>query len=109
VGGFGGAGADPPPPPPPGASIGLAGLPDAIAFWFGEDQARYVIAAPFAVADKIVEEARAAYIPVAELGKTGGDAIALDDGNSASLASLKDGFENWFPNYMSGEEIPVTN
>jgi phosphoribosylformylglycinamidine synthase len=26
-----------------GASIGLAGLPDAIAFWFGEDQARYVI------------------------------------------------------------------
>jgi len=92
-----------------GAGIGLAGLPDAIAFWFGEDQARYVIAAPFAVADKIVEEARAAYIPVAELGKTGGDAIALDDGSSVKLASLKDGFENWFPNYMSGEEIPVTN
>ena len=43
-----------------GASIGLAGLPDAIPFWFGEDQARYVIAAPFAEAEKIVEEARAA-------------------------------------------------
>src|SRR4029077_12564337 len=58
-----------------GAGIGLAGPPDAIAFWFGEDQARYVIAAPFAVADKIVQEARALYIPVAELGKTGGDAV----------------------------------
>ena len=57
-----------------GASIGLAGLPDAIPFWFGEDQARYVIAAPFAEAEKIVAEARAAYITVAELGKTGGDA-----------------------------------
>src|SRR6476619_7595164 len=26
-----------------GASVGLAGLPDAVPFWFGEDQARYVI------------------------------------------------------------------
>jgi hypothetical protein len=25
------------------------------------------------------------------------------------VAALKDGFERWFPNYMSGEEIPVTN
>jgi phosphoribosylformylglycinamidine synthase len=92
-----------------GASIGLAGLPEAIAFWFGEDQARYVIAAPFAEAEKIVEEARAAYIQVAELGKTGGDAITLDDRDSIKVTALKQGFEDWFPNYMSGEEIPVTN
>jgi phosphoribosylformylglycinamidine synthase len=92
-----------------GASVGLAGLPDAIPFWFGEDQARYVIAAPFAEAEKIVAEARAAYIPVAELGKTGGDSLTLDDGNSVKIAMLKDGFEGWFPNFMAGEEIPVTN
>jgi phosphoribosylformylglycinamidine synthase len=92
-----------------GASIGQAGLPDAIPFWFGEDQARYVIAAPFAEAEKIVEEARAATIPVAELGKTGGDAITLDDKDSIKLATLKAGFEGWFPTYMAGEEIPVTN
>jgi len=92
-----------------GASIGLAGLPEAIPFWFAEDQARYVIAAPFAEAEKIVEEARATYIPVAELGKTGGDAITLDDGDSVKIADLKLGFEGWFPNYMAGEEIPVTN
>jgi phosphoribosylformylglycinamidine synthase len=92
-----------------GASIGLAGLPDAIPFWFGEDQARYVIAAPFAEAEKIVEEARAAYIQVAELGKTGGDSLTLDDKSSVKIASLKDGFERWFPDFMAGEEIPVTN
>src|SRR5476649_482015 len=92
-----------------GASIGLAGLPQAIPFWFGEDQARYVIAAPFAEAEKIVEEAVAAGITVAELGKTGGDAITLADKDSAKIAVLKAGFEGWFPNFMSGEEISVTN
>jgi phosphoribosylformylglycinamidine synthase len=92
-----------------GASIGLAGLPDAIPFWFGEDQARYIIAAPFAEADKIVQEARALYIPVAELGKTGGDALVLEDKDKLRVAELKEGFESWFPTYMSGEEIPATN
>ena len=92
-----------------GASIGQAGLPTAIPFWFGEDQARYVIAAPFAEAEKIVEEARAAYIPVAELGRTGGDAITLEDKDSIKLAALKAGFEGWFPSFMAGEEIPLTN
>jgi phosphoribosylformylglycinamidine synthase len=90
-----------------GADIGQAG-PDAIPFWFGEDQARYVIAAPFAQAEKIVEEARAAYIPVAELGRTGGDAITIG-GDSVKVATLKAGFEAWFPKYMAGEEIPLAN
>ena len=92
-----------------GASVGIAGLPDAIPFWFGEDQARYVIAAPFAQAEKIVAEAIAASITVAELGKTGGDKITLDDKDCAAIAELKAGFEDWFPNFMSGTEIPVTN
>jgi phosphoribosylformylglycinamidine synthase II len=92
-----------------GASVGLAGLPDAIPFWFGEDQARYVIAAPFAEAEKIVAEARAAGITVAELGKTGGDVVSLDDKNSIAVTELKAGFEGWFPKFMAGEEVPVSN
>ena len=92
-----------------GANIGLAGLADPIAFWFGEDQARYVIAAPFEEAEKIVKEARAAYITVAELGKTGGDAITLEGTDSAAVSVLKAGFEGWFPGYMAAEEIPLTN
>ena len=92
-----------------GAKIGLAGLPDAIPFWFGEDQARYIIAAPFAEAEKIVAEARAAFITVAELGKTGGDAVTLDGKDSVKVSALKQGFEGWFPSYMAAEEIPLTN
>jgi phosphoribosylformylglycinamidine synthase len=92
-----------------GASVGQAGLPEAIAFWFGEDQARYLIAAPFAEAEKIVKEARAAYIPVAELGKTGGDALVLDDKSRVALAKLRAAHEGWFPRFMAGEDIPVSN
>jgi phosphoribosylformylglycinamidine synthase len=92
-----------------GASIGQAGLAEAIPFWFGEDQARYLIAAPFAEAEKIVADARAAYITVAELGKTGGDSLILDDKDRIAIARLRDGFEAWLPAFMAGEEIPATN
>ncbi len=92
-----------------GASIGQAGLADGISFWFGEDQARYVIAAPFAEAEKIVAEARAANIFVAELGKTGGDTLALDDSDSVAVSKLSAAHEGWFPRFMAGEEIPVRN
>src|ERR1700761_8961586 len=92
-----------------GATIGQASLADAIAFFFGEDQGRYLIAAPFAEAEKIVAEARAAYIPVAELGKTGGDAIVINDKERVSLKELRNGYESWFPRFMTQEEIPLTN
>ena len=92
-----------------GASVGIAGLPDAIPFWFGEDQARYVIAAPFAEAEKIMAEAAAAGITAAELGKTGGDVVMLDGKSSIPVAELKAGFEGWFPKFMAGEEVPVSN
>jgi phosphoribosylformylglycinamidine synthase len=92
-----------------GASIGQAGLADAIPFWFGEDQGRYVIAAPFAEADRIIEEARAAYIPVAALGKTGGDRLVLEDKDSIAVSELRAAHEGWFPSYMSGEEVPMAN
>ena len=68
-----------------------------------------MIAAPVAEAEKIMAEARAAFIQVAELGKTGGDAITLEDKDSVKVSALKDGFERWFPGFMAAEEIPVTN
>jgi phosphoribosylformylglycinamidine synthase len=86
-----------------GAAVGQAGIPDAIAFWFGEDQARYVLAAPFAEAEKIVAEARAAYITVAELGKTGGDALTIGGKDSIALAKLRAAHEGWFPDFMKAE------
>jgi phosphoribosylformylglycinamidine synthase len=86
-----------------GASIGQAAIADAIGFWFGEDQARYCIATPFAEAEKIVAEARAAGITVAELGKTGGDSLTLDGKDSVKVATLRAAHEGWFPNFMKAE------
>jgi phosphoribosylformylglycinamidine synthase len=92
-----------------GASVGQASIADAIAFWFGEDQARYLIAAPFAQAERIVAEARAAGIAVAELGKTGGTDLVIDDKERVAVARLRAAHEGWFPKFMAGGEIPVTN
>jgi phosphoribosylformylglycinamidine synthase len=92
-----------------GVSIGQAVTPDPIPFWFGEDQGRYLIAAPFAQAEKIVAEAREKYITIAELGRTGGDSVMLDDKETVTLRQLRATHEGWFPRLMAGEEIPVTN
>ena len=92
-----------------GADIGQASLADAIPFFFGEDQARYLIAAPFAEAEKIVQEARDAFIPVTELGKTGGDALIVNDKQRVALSKLRKAHEDWFPRFMGREEIPLTN
>ena len=86
-----------------GAQVGQASIADAIGFWFGEDQARYVIAVPFAQAEKIVAEARAASITVAELGKTGGDSFSIDGKDSIAIAKLRTAHEDWFPNFMKAE------
>ena len=86
-----------------GAAVGQAAIADAVGFWFGEDQARYLIAAPFAEAEKIVAEARAASITVAELGKTGGDSLSIDGKSSVAVSRLRAAHEAWFPNFMKAE------
>ncbi|MDR3449994.1 MAG: phosphoribosylformylglycinamidine synthase subunit PurL [Alphaproteobacteria bacterium] len=67
------------------------------AFWFGEDQGRYVIATT--KPDAVLQKAKSANIPLAKLGQTGGDAIKLTTG-SAPIAALKSAHENWLPNFM---------
>jgi phosphoribosylformylglycinamidine synthase len=92
-----------------GTSVGQAGIADTIGFWFGEDQARYLIAAPFTAAEKIVAEARAAGIAVAELGRTGGTDIVIDDEARIAVVNLRTAHEGWFPKFMAGEEVPPSN
>ena len=86
-----------------GASVGKASIAEALPFWFGEDQARYLIAVPLAEAEKIVAEARATYIPVAELGRTGGSEIVIDDKDRVTVARLRAAHEGWFPDFMKAE------
>jgi phosphoribosylformylglycinamidine synthase len=76
-------------------------IPDH-AFWFGEDQARYVVTVAPAQAGALYEAARDAGILARRLGDVGGDAIAIGDAEQINLSKLRTAHEGWFPNYMGG-------
>ncbi|MBC6439935.1 MAG: phosphoribosylformylglycinamidine synthase subunit PurL [Rhodospirillales bacterium] len=77
------------------------GAPAAHAFWFGEDQARYLIAVDGDGSD-IVKKAGQAGISAVILGVTGGRTLTVDAGPPISLATIRDRHEGWLPAYMAG-------
>jgi phosphoribosylformylglycinamidine synthase subunit PurL len=72
----------------------------AHAFWFGEDQGRYVVTAKDA--NTVAQHAKAAGVPVTRLGATGGKVLAFGDERPLAVAALKEHFEAWLPAYMAG-------
>jgi phosphoribosylformylglycinamidine synthase len=73
------------------------------AFWFGEDQARYVVTVPAEQAGLVLAKMKGAGVPCLRIGTTGGDTIAIAGEDAVSVASLRDGFEGWLPAYMAGK------
>ncbi len=87
-----------------GRGVELDPVPGPIpahALWFGEDQARYVVAASPDQADAIHKAAAVAKVPLRLLGKVGGDAIALDGEPPLALAALRAVHEDWLPRFMA--------
>jgi phosphoribosylformylglycinamidine synthase II len=80
--------------------VTLAAGGDA-AFWFGEDQARYVLATDQAAG--ILARAGAAGIPAARLGVSGGVSLTLPDAGTISVAELRRLHEAFLPAWMDGE------
>jgi phosphoribosylformylglycinamidine synthase II len=76
-----------------------SGLP-AHAFWFGEDQARYVVTAKRT--EPIFERAKAAGVSIAAIGATGGGVISVHGERPLRLADIKQRFEAWLPAYVAG-------
>jgi phosphoribosylformylglycinamidine synthase len=74
----------------------------AHAFWFGEDQARYLVTVPAAQADAVTRRIQAASVPVSRLGTTGGDSLALPGERPILIKALVERFEGWLPAYMAG-------
>jgi phosphoribosylformylglycinamidine synthase subunit PurL len=74
----------------------------AHAFWFGEDQARYVVTVAESAAGKVAARAKAAGVPLRRIGLTGGDALTLKSERPILVAKLRERFEGWLPNYMAG-------
>ena len=72
----------------------------AHAFWFGEDQARYVVTAKHA--DEIVRRAAAAGVPLTRIGATGDGVLAIAGERPLPVDSLKHRFEAWLPSYVAG-------
>jgi phosphoribosylformylglycinamidine synthase subunit PurL len=79
-------------PPPPDC-------PDH-AFWFGEDQARYLVALPDAAS--LLHAAEAAGLPARVLGRSGGSGLTLPHGETISLATLRDAHTRFFREWMGG-------
>jgi phosphoribosylformylglycinamidine synthase II len=71
------------------------------ALWFGEDQARYVVAASPDQADAIHKAAAVAKVPLRLLGRVGGDAIKLEGEAPLPLAALVIAHEDWLPRFMA--------
>jgi phosphoribosylformylglycinamidine synthase II len=74
----------------------------AHAFWFGEDQGRYVVTVKAQDAEAVIARADKASVPAQRLGTTGGDALALAGEAPVAVKSLTERFEGWLPAYMAG-------
>jgi phosphoribosylformylglycinamidine synthase subunit PurL len=71
------------------------------AFWFGEDQARYLVTVRNSAADALMARAANADVPVWRLGSTQGTALTVPNERPIVVAALAARFEAWFPAYMA--------
>nr|WP_294545720.1 phosphoribosylformylglycinamidine synthase subunit PurL [uncultured Rhodopila sp.] len=69
------------------------------AFWFGEDQARYLVAVPDHAGFTRIAEA--AGVTAVRLGTSGGQDLTLPDGGTISIAALRDAHDRFFPAWMN--------
>jgi hypothetical protein len=83
----------------------LAAPPSIVphAYWFGEDQARYIVTVPAADAGLVLAKMKGAGVPCARIGATGGDAIEVVGEAPVAIKALNTAFEAWLPVYMSGK------
>ena len=61
--------------------------PAEAAFWYGEDQGRYVLAV--ADAPALLARAAAAGVPATRIGRSGGAALVLPEGTSIPVTELR--------------------
>ncbi len=83
-----------------GGNVEAEGLPHA--FFFGEDQGRYVLTSAPGETAAIEEEARRLGVPLSRIGVTGGETLRLGGAAPVALAALVEAYETWLPAAMSG-------
>jgi len=84
------------------AGATLDAAPDTLpahAYWFGEDQGRYVLAVRDSAA--LLAAAQEAGIPARRIGRTGGGALVLPGAGSISVDDLRAAHERFLPALMA--------
>ena len=76
--------------------------PDAIAWLFGEDQARYLLAVAPGNEQVVLQQLRDAGVVARTIGRTGGDALTLGTTPAISLEAVRARTDGWLPGYMGG-------
>jgi phosphoribosylformylglycinamidine synthase len=84
-----------------GAVLAAPGA-DSPAVWFGEDQARYLLAVAPEKADAVLAQAKSAGVPAALIGETGGEVLKLGAAAPVLVRDLLEAHEGWMPSYMAG-------
>ncbi len=79
--------------------VAIVSAETSTAFWYGEEQARYVVALPDAAV--VQERAKAAGIPVHILARVEGDAITLPSGQIVATRDLRSKFEGGLPTLLA--------
>jgi phosphoribosylformylglycinamidine synthase len=87
-----------------GVTLGIQGDGPDHPFFFGEDQARYLIAVPEGKAEAVAAALEAAELEYLVLGTAGGTALSVtgSDGPllSIPLDKLRAAHEGWLPSFM---------
>ncbi|QIP08870.1 phosphoribosylformylglycinamidine synthase subunit PurL [Bradyrhizobium symbiodeficiens] len=73
------------------------------AYWFGEDQARYLVTVPETEAGRVLAKMRGCEVPCVRIGTTGGDAITIAGEAPVTIDALRTSHERWLPDYMGGK------
>ena len=84
----------------------LDAAPGAIvphAWWFGEDQARYIVTVPDDQLLGVLTKMKAIEVPCTQIGTTGGHEIAVASERAVHIKALAHAFEGWLPGYMAGQ------
>ncbi len=71
------------------------------SWWFGEDQARYVVAVRMSHLPAFKTAAEKIGVPVHVLGVSGGHSLKVGDRATISRDELRDAAERWLPSYMA--------
>nr|WP_245870352.1 phosphoribosylformylglycinamidine synthase subunit PurL [Pseudoroseomonas rhizosphaerae] len=85
-----------------GTGATLEAAPEGIAphaFWYGEDQGRYLLATTDAAA--LLEAAKAAGVPARRIGRAGGEDLVVPGADAISVASLRAAHERFLPALMA--------